>query len=87
MDWKKSLKKTVQLTPREAQRYAKLGEDTENWSNTIFNDVELTPEIAPQFINKEEWKKHEVVHDQLTPIASRLKNLAKHTIETNWLVG
>lgn len=79
--------KSVQLTKAENKRYGKLGLENENWANTIFQDTETAPDLAPSFINRAIWASHEKVRDQLMAIITRLENLTKEAVETNRLVG
>ena len=79
--------KSVQLTKTENKRYGKLGLDTENWVNSIFQDTKTAPDLVPFFIDKVAWANHEKVRDQLMPMITRLENLTKEVVETNRLVG
>ncbi len=79
--------KAVQLTAKESQRYGKLGNETENWSNIVFEDSKAAPQLVPAFINNEEWAKDEKARDQLSPRATRLENIARQVSDTNRMIG
>lgn len=79
--------KVVQLTAKESQRYGKLGNQTENWSNMIYADSKTATNLIPSFIDQKEWAKDEIVRDQLSLRATRLENLAQQVLDTNRVIG
>lgn len=79
--------KLVQLTPKESQRYGKLGSQTENWSNMIYADSQIATNLIPPFIDQKEWTKDEIVRDQLSLRATRLENIAQQVLDTNRVIG
>jgi hypothetical protein len=79
--------KVVQLTPKESQRYGKLGNETENWVNMIHADSKQAPDLVPVFIDKAAWDKDEKARDQLSDRATRLADLSRQVTDTNRLLG
>jgi len=79
--------KVVQLTPKESQRYGKLGNERENWVNMIHADTKTATDLVPTFVNRPAWDKDEKARDQLSPRATRLDNLNRQVTDTNRLIG
>jgi uncharacterized circularly permuted ATP-grasp superfamily protein len=79
--------KAVQFTPKESQKYGKLGDETENWVNMIYTDTETATDLVPQFVDRTEWAKDEKVRNQLSKRSTRLENIATQIADTNRLVG
>ncbi len=78
----------VQLTKKESQQYGKLGNETENWTNMVHDDVAGAPAaMVPAFVDKAEWDKDEKVRDQLSARVTRMENIAQQLTDTNRLVG
>ena len=79
--------KVVQLTPKESQRYGKLGNETENWANMICTDSESATELIPAFVDTPALKKDEKARGQLSGRATRLENLTRQVTDTNRVLG
>lgn len=79
--------KVVQLTPKESQRYGKLGNQTENWSNMVYTDSKTAPNLIPPFIDQKEWEKDETARDQLSLRAARLESITQQILDTNRVIG
>ncbi len=79
--------KAVQFTPKESQRYGKLGDETENWVNMIYTDTETATDLVPVFIDRAEWAKDEKVRGEMSRRVTRLESIATQITDTNRLVG
>ena len=80
--------KLVQLTATQSQRYGKLGNETENWSNMIFTDAATAPAgTIPAFLSKPEWDKDATARGQISNRATRLENISRQLTDTNRLIG
>lgn len=80
--------KVVQLTHEESQKYGKLGNATENWSNMVYDDcTAASVKLIPDFVDKDEWTKDETVRDQLSQRVTRLETIAQQVVDTNRMVG
>lgn len=79
--------KAVQLTPQESQRYGRLGNQTENWSNMVYADSKTATNLVPSFIDQKEWAKDEIARDQLSARITRLESITQQILDTNRMIG
>lgn len=79
--------KLIALTAKQSQLYGKLGNETENFTNMILQDINQDATVKPAFVNVAEWEKDLVARNALMPRVTRIEGLARRMQDTSRLLG
>lgn len=79
--------KLIALTPEQSKLYGRLGNETENFTNMIFQDINQDANVKPVFVNVAEWKKDADARAALMPRLTRLKGIAQRVEDTTRMLG
>lgn len=79
--------KLIALTPKQSQLYGKLGNETENFTNMILQDINQDANVKPSFVNVAEWEKDVAARNALMPRLTRIEGLVRRMEDTSRLLG
>ena len=77
----------ISLTPKQSQLYGRLGNETENFTTMIHDDVKTSPALKPEFVSDAEWQKDLDARKAIYPRATRLFSIAQRFVDTARLLG
>jgi hypothetical protein len=79
--------KVLNLTPKERQRYGKLGDETENFVVKTLTYTDQKPEIIPFFLEANELKIDVESRQAVGPILKRLSIITEKLDDTHKVIG
>ncbi len=79
--------KVVNLTPKERQRYGKMGDETENFAVKTVTYTEQNPQIVPFFLDAAELKIDIEARKVIDPILKRISIIFEKLDDTHKVIG
>ena len=79
--------KVINLTPKDRQRYGKLGDETEDFVVKTLTYTDQKPEIVPIFVDKVEMQKDVDARKVVDPILKRMSIITEKLEDTHKLIG
>lgn len=79
--------KGINLTKRQRQLYGRVRYEMEVWVDKVNNYMKSHSDLAPGYLDMEEFNRDFSTHKMLNPVIDRLQSVLQTMLDTNLLLG